>query len=52
MATLTRHEGQTVITILSNEVLSKLCTEYEEEKAKAEAEKREKEKMTSGKSKK
>ena len=52
MATLTRQEGKTVITILSNAVLTKLCTEYEEEKAKIEAEKREKEKMTAGKSKK
>lgn len=52
MATLTRKDGQTVITILSNAVVSKLCTEYEEEKAKADAEKREKEKSASGKSKK
>ena len=52
MATLTRKDGQTVITILSNTVVGKLCTDYEEEKAKAEAEKREKEKITSGKSKK
>merc|ERR1712183_712760 len=34
MATLTRDEGKTVITILSNAAVSKLCTEYEEEKAR------------------
>jgi len=44
MATLSRKDGKTVITILSNAVVSKLCTEYEEEKAKLEAEKKEKEK--------
>ena len=52
MATLTRQDNRTVITILSHAVLTKLCSEYEEEKAKIEAEKREKEKMTPGKSKK
>jgi len=44
MATLSRQDGKTVITILSNAAVSKLCTEYEEEKARLEAEKKEKEK--------
>jgi len=44
MATLSRRDGKTAITILSNAAVTKLCDEYEEEKAKLEAEKKEKEK--------
>ena len=46
MATLTRDEGKTKITILSDKVVDKLCAEFEEEKAKLEAERKEKEKAT------
>lgn len=44
MATLTRSDNQTRITVLSDKVVDKLCAEFEEEKAKLEAEKKEKEK--------
>lgn len=47
MATLTRQDNRTTITILSAAVVDKLCAEYEEEKAKLEAEKKEKEKLAS-----
>lgn len=52
MATLTRQDDRTVITILNSATLTKLCNEYEEEKARLEAEKKAKEKATPSKAKK
>jgi len=44
MATLTRANNKTQITVLSNKAVDKLCAEFEVEKAQLEAERKEKEK--------
>jgi len=49
IATLTRVDNQTKITVLSSAVVDKLCGEVEAEKAKLEAEQKEKEKSLKSK---
>ena len=47
IATLTRIDGQTQVTILNNKEVAALIKQHEEEEAKAEAEKKKSEKASS-----
>jgi len=49
MATLTRKDDKTQITVLSNAVVDKLCAAFEAEKAELETQKKEKESRSSKK---